>query len=121
MTRAANVMNPSLSEMDGMIRSPINGKIFTLALQIGDASFRGAVDIWWVISLLHEGTNDVAWRLIAFESLASHEEYRTRLKADFEAQLNFAFAQSKRLILREERCRSPRSQSRGFPCPCSSR
>src|SRR5262245_5274615 len=53
--------------------------------------------------LPHEGTNDVAWGLIAFESLAAYESYRSRLKADKEAQENFAVAQSKRLILREER------------------
>jgi hypothetical protein len=53
--------------------------------------------------LPYEGTNDVAWGLIAFESLASYETYRTRLKADPEARENLAMAQSKRLILREER------------------
>jgi hypothetical protein len=53
--------------------------------------------------LPHEGTNDVAWGLIAFDSLASYETYRTRLKADPEARENFALAQTKRLILREER------------------
>ena len=53
--------------------------------------------------LPHEGTNDVAWGLIAFDSLASYEAYRKRLKSDREAQENFAMAQSKRLILREER------------------
>jgi len=50
-----------------------------------------------------EGTNDVAWGLIAFESLASYEAYRARLKNDTEARENFAMAESKRLILREER------------------
>ena len=53
--------------------------------------------------LPHEGTNDVAWGLIAFDSLASYEKYRARLKADPEARENLAMAQSKRLILREER------------------
>jgi hypothetical protein len=53
--------------------------------------------------LPHEGTNDVAWGLIAFDSLASYETYRARLKADPEARENFAMAQAKRLILREER------------------
>jgi hypothetical protein len=53
--------------------------------------------------LPHEGTNDVAWGLIAFESLAAYEAYRTRLKSDADALGNFAMAQSKRLILREER------------------
>jgi len=53
--------------------------------------------------LPHEGTNDVAWGLIAFESLTSYEAYRARLKSDPDARANFAMAQSKRLILREER------------------
>ena len=53
--------------------------------------------------LPHEGTNDVAWGLIAFDSLAAYEAYRARLKADPEGRRNFAFAQEKRLILREER------------------
>jgi hypothetical protein len=50
-----------------------------------------------------EGTNDIAWGLIAFDSLAAYEAYRARLKSDPEGRENFAFAQSKRLILREER------------------
>jgi hypothetical protein len=53
--------------------------------------------------LPHEGTNNVAFGLIAFESLAAYEAYRARLKADPEGRENFAFAQSKRFILREER------------------
>ena len=51
----------------------------------------------------HEGTNNVAWGLIAFDSLAAYEAYRARLKADPDGRANFALAQSKRLILREER------------------
>ena len=53
--------------------------------------------------LPHEGTNDVAWGLIAFDSLAAYETYRARLKSDSEAMENFAMAQTKRIILREER------------------
>ena len=53
--------------------------------------------------LPHEGTNDVAWGLIAFDSLASYEAYRAKLKADPDARANFAMATTKRLILREER------------------
>jgi len=53
--------------------------------------------------LPHEGTNDVAWALIAFDSLASYEAYRARLKADPEGRENLAMAHAKRLILREER------------------
>jgi hypothetical protein len=53
--------------------------------------------------LPHEGTNDVAWGLIAFDSLASYEGYKARLKTDPEALENFAMAQRSKLILREER------------------
>jgi hypothetical protein len=53
--------------------------------------------------LPYEGTNDVAWGLIAFDSLASYEAYRARLRSDPEARENLAMAQTKRLILREER------------------
>jgi hypothetical protein len=51
----------------------------------------------------HEGTNYVAWGLIGFDSLASYEAYRARLKADPEGRANFEFAQQRRFILREER------------------
>ncbi len=53
--------------------------------------------------LPHEGTNDVAWALIAFDGLAAYEAYRARLRSDPEGRENFAMAQSKRFILREER------------------
>jgi NIPSNAP len=53
--------------------------------------------------LPHEGTNNVAWGLIAFESLAAYEAYRARLKTDASARENFAFAQAKKFIVREER------------------
>jgi hypothetical protein len=53
--------------------------------------------------LPHEGTNDVAWGLIAFDSLASYETYRARLKKDPEAREDAAMMQTKRIILREER------------------
>jgi hypothetical protein len=53
--------------------------------------------------LPYEGTNDVAWGLIGFESLAAYEKYRARLRTDAEARENFAMAQTNRLILREER------------------
>jgi len=53
--------------------------------------------------LPYEGTNDIAWGLIAFDSLASYEAYKVRLKADPDARENSAMAQAKRLILREER------------------
>jgi NIPSNAP len=53
--------------------------------------------------LPYEGTNNVAWGLISFDSLASYEAYRARLKSDPEAREDAAMVQTKRLILREER------------------
>jgi hypothetical protein len=53
--------------------------------------------------LPYEGTNYVGWGLIAFDSLASYETYKARLRADPEARENLAVAQSKRFIVREER------------------
>jgi hypothetical protein len=53
--------------------------------------------------LPHEGTNDVAWGLIAFDSLACYERYRARLKSDQEGIENFRMAVRDKLILREER------------------
>jgi hypothetical protein len=53
--------------------------------------------------LPHEGTNDIAWGLVGFDSLASYEAYRERLKADPEGRQNFERARRDRFILREER------------------
>jgi hypothetical protein len=53
--------------------------------------------------LPHEGSNDVAWGLIGFDSLAAYERYRLALRADEEGRANFDRAQSGRFILREER------------------
>jgi hypothetical protein len=53
--------------------------------------------------LPHEGTNNVAWGLIGFDSLAAYEAYRLRLKSDTAAVENFSMALTKRLIIREER------------------
>jgi hypothetical protein len=51
----------------------------------------------------HEGTDNIAYALISFESLAAYETYRARLKADSEGAANFATAQKERFILSEER------------------
>jgi hypothetical protein len=53
--------------------------------------------------LPHEGTNDIAWGLIGFDSLAAYETYRARLKTDAAARENFGFAFNNRIILKEER------------------
>jgi hypothetical protein len=51
----------------------------------------------------HEGTNNIAFGLISFESLAAYESYRARLRADSEGVANFAFAEEHKFIVAEER------------------
>ena len=51
----------------------------------------------------HEGTDNIAYGLISFASLAAYEAYRTRLKSDSEGTANFALAQKERFIVSEER------------------
>jgi NIPSNAP len=51
----------------------------------------------------HEGTNNIAFALISFDSLAGYESYRARLRADEEGSANFAFAEENQFILSEER------------------
>ena len=51
----------------------------------------------------HEGTNDVAFGLVSFDSLAAYETYRARLKADPEGAANFQTAREGRFVLSEER------------------
>ncbi len=53
--------------------------------------------------LPHEGSNDVAWGLVSFDSLAAYERYRATLRSDPAGRANFEFAQTERFILREER------------------
>ena len=60
----------------------------------------GSVEGYW---LPHEGTNDIAFGLISFESLAAYERYRAQLRNDGEGAENFHFAQDQRLVLSEER------------------
>ena len=51
----------------------------------------------------HEGTNNIAFALISFASLAAYEEYRAKLRGDKEAMDNFSFAEQHKFILAEER------------------
>ena len=53
--------------------------------------------------LPHEGTNDSAWGLIGFDSLADYEAYRVRSKSDPECRANSDTAAREHFILREER------------------
>lgn len=51
----------------------------------------------------HEGTNNIAFGLVSFDSLATYEAYRARIKADDEGGANLRFAEDNKLILGEER------------------
>jgi hypothetical protein len=51
----------------------------------------------------HEGTNNIAFALLAFPSLAEYESYRARLRADAGGMENFEFAEENKFILAEER------------------
>ena len=51
----------------------------------------------------HEGTNNIAYALISFESLAAYESYRGRLRGDAQGMANFSFAEENKFILAEER------------------
>lgn len=53
--------------------------------------------------LPHEGTNNIAYGIIGFASLAAYESYRERLKANISGSENFEFAQEKQFILSEKR------------------
>jgi NIPSNAP protein len=60
----------------------------------------GEVVGYW---LPHEGTDNIAYGLISFASLAAYEAYRARLKSDSAGAANFALAQTERFIVSEER------------------
>lgn len=49
------------------------------------------------------GSEAVAWGLIGFSGMHEYDAYRERLRADPEARANFAFAQQRLFILREDR------------------
>jgi hypothetical protein len=51
----------------------------------------------------HEGTNNIAFALISFASLAAYESYRARLRTDEEGMANFGYAEENKFILSEER------------------
>jgi hypothetical protein len=51
----------------------------------------------------HEGTNNIAFALISFDSLAAYESYRARLLLDEEGASNFSFAGEHKFIVAEER------------------
>lgn len=53
--------------------------------------------------LPHEGTNNVAFGIISFDSLAAYESYRQRLREDPAGRENFMYARENQFILEEHR------------------
>src|SRR6202011_3034817 len=51
----------------------------------------------------HEGTNNIAFALISFDSLAAYEQYRARRRGEKEGMENFGVAEEQKFILAEER------------------
>lgn len=51
----------------------------------------------------HEGSSTLAYGIYNIPDLAEYEAYRARLAADPLGQENYAFAQSRKFLLREDR------------------
>lgn len=51
----------------------------------------------------HEGSATIGYGVYCVETLAAYEAYRERLRADAEAQENFALSRRERFIRREDR------------------
>lgn len=51
----------------------------------------------------HEGSSTLAYGIYHIESLATYEAYRARLAADPLGRENYAFAQDRKFLLREDR------------------
>ena len=51
----------------------------------------------------HEGTNNIAFALISFDSLAAYETYRAQLRGDAEGMANFNFAEEHKFVAAEQR------------------
>ena len=51
----------------------------------------------------HEGSSTLAYGIYSIESLGAYEAYRARLAADPLGKENYAFAQSEKFLLREDR------------------
>ena len=51
----------------------------------------------------HEGSTTMAYGVYNIPSLSAYEAYRARLRDDPLAQENYAFAQSEKFLLREDR------------------
>jgi hypothetical protein len=60
----------------------------------------GELNGYW---MPHEGTDNIALAMISFDSLASYEKYRARLRQDEAGVANFHMAQTEKFILSEER------------------
>ena len=70
-------------------RSVQAGDVRGICQTLARPSFRNAVAICIGYWMPHEGTNNIAFALISFESLAAYESYRARLRADEEGDGQF--------------------------------
>jgi NIPSNAP len=109
------------SEENQMISAPKRGQAMNVVCQIRyqidpfkRTQFEEYAKVWLTVipacggDLLgyfmpHEGTNDVAFAMIGFDSLAAYETYRARLRTEPKSVANFTFAEREKFILREER------------------
>ena len=53
--------------------------------------------------LPYESSNNIAYGIVIFNSLACYEAYRSKLKRDPEGSANFAFARKHQFIIEESR------------------
>jgi hypothetical protein len=60
----------------------------------------------------HEGTNNIAFGLLKFPSLAEYESYRARLRADEEGMANYVSGRTKK---GEQHAGHDRGQARHIP------
>ena len=78
------------------------------------AAFREYAEVWGRVIprcgghllgyfLPHEGSNDIAWAVIVFDSLATYETYRARSMDDPDCQAAFQYANETRCIVSYER------------------
>lgn len=82
---------------------PTKGEQFTrYAQNWGQAIPRCGADLIGYFAP-HEGSSTLAYGIYNIESLAAYEAYRARLSDDPLGRENYAFAQSERFLLREDR------------------
>lgn len=83
-------------------RSDQEGPVRALRPQLGAGDLRNGADLIGYYAP-HEGSSTLAYGIYNIPSLAAYETYRARLAADPLGRENYAFAQSEKFLLREDR------------------